>query len=129
MRRVLNLLQATHLSYESVDESVVYLTAGAAVPAVIDSLLTSLMNDTFRVAYDTVMNSIVEYGYALCDIVTVISVKLLQIGFPDAVLSYLLDHLSTLEFRLSHGCNERLQVGAFVGTFTVARAMIINKPL
>ena len=28
MRRVLNLLQATHLSYELVDEEVVYLTAG-----------------------------------------------------------------------------------------------------
>ena len=53
MRRVLNLLQATHLSYETVDEEVVYLTAGAAVPKVIDQMLHSLMNDSFEVAYDT----------------------------------------------------------------------------
>ena len=38
MRRVLNLLQATHLSYETVDEEVVYLTAGAAVPKVIEQM-------------------------------------------------------------------------------------------
>ena len=63
MRRVLNLLQATHLSYEQVDEEVVYLTAGAAVPRVIEHMFQSLMNDSFLQAYNTInqvcdMNSI-----------------------------------------------------------------------
>lgn len=54
MRRVLNLLQATHLSYEVVDEEVVYLTAGAAVPRVIEHMFNSLMNDSFLQAYNTI---------------------------------------------------------------------------
>lgn len=54
MRRVLNLLQATHLSYEEVDEEVVYLTAGAAVPRVIEHMFQSLMNDSFLQAYNTI---------------------------------------------------------------------------
>lgn len=54
MRRVLNLLQATHLSYDEVDEEVVYLTAGAAVPKVVDQMFQSLMNDPFQEAYNTI---------------------------------------------------------------------------
>jgi replication factor C subunit 3/5 len=55
MRRVLNLLQATHLSYEEVTEEVVYLTAGAAVPRVIEFMCTALMNEPFKGAYDCIL--------------------------------------------------------------------------
>jgi replication factor C subunit 3/5 len=52
MRRVLNLLQSTHMAYPVVNEDTVYLTAGAALPAVIQSLFLTLFNDTFEVAYN-----------------------------------------------------------------------------
>jgi DNA polymerase III delta prime subunit len=41
------------------------------------------------------------------------------------VSAYLMDALSTIEHRLSHGVNEKLQVGALVGAFTVARNMMV----
>ena len=43
---------------------------------------------------------------------------------PDAVAGHLLDRLSTIEFRLSHGGNEKLQLGALVGAFIIARSMM-----
>ena len=55
MRRVLNLLQSTHLSYAEVSEEVVYMTAGAAVPKVIEQMLDSLLNDGFQTAYNTIL--------------------------------------------------------------------------
>jgi replication factor C subunit 3/5 len=54
MRRVLNLMQATHMAYPEVDENVVYTTAGAALPVVIDNMFKSLMNDSFNVAHDSI---------------------------------------------------------------------------
>ncbi len=51
MRRVLNLLQSTHMAYPIVNSENVYLTAGAAIPAVIQNLLRSLLNDSFDDAY------------------------------------------------------------------------------
>ncbi len=51
MRRVLNLLQSTHMAYPIVNEENVYLTAGAALPGVIQSILNSLLNDTFENAH------------------------------------------------------------------------------
>ncbi len=55
MRRVLNLLQTTHLSYEVVNEEAVYQTAGAAVPRVIESMVHSLFNEGLETAYTTVL--------------------------------------------------------------------------
>jgi hypothetical protein len=39
-------------------------------------------------------------------------------------VAYLLDKLSTIEHRLSHGASDKLQLGALVGAFIVGRAMI-----
>lgn len=124
LRRVLNLLQSAHASYPSITQDVVYMTAGAALPSVIESVLQSLLNDPFEAAYAKILQATAEFGYALCDIITAITTLLVQIELPDAVMSHLLDKCSTIEYRLSHGVSEKLQVGAFVGAFTVARAMM-----
>ena len=39
LRRVLNLLQSTHASYPEINADVVYMTAGAALPSVINDIL------------------------------------------------------------------------------------------
>lgn len=48
------------MAFPEVNEEVVYLTAGAAVPAVIDAMLVSLLNDDFATAY----RSILKVGYS-----------------------------------------------------------------
>lgn len=55
LRRVLNLLQSTSMAYSEVNEEHVYLTAGAAVPKVIERMFQSLMNDSYNIAYETIL--------------------------------------------------------------------------
>lgn len=55
LRRVLNLLQSTSMAYPQVTTDNVYLTAGAAMPSVIDAIFVSLMNDPFELAYRTLL--------------------------------------------------------------------------
>ena len=43
---------------------------------------------------------------------------------PDDVSAYLQDKLSNVEFRLSNGVSEKIQIGALVGAFTIARSML-----
>lgn len=127
MRRVLNLLQSAHVAYPEIDEEQVYLCAGAAMPTVIEALLRSLLNDDFDTAYKNVMNATTELGYALVDITTSLSERVLGLSFPARVHAHLLDKLSNVEYAMSHGVNEKLQVGAMVGCFFVARAMMSQK--
>ena len=51
LRRVLNLLQSTAMAYDQITVDNVYLTAGAAMPSVIEAIFKSLMNESFEVAY------------------------------------------------------------------------------
>ena len=65
-----------------------------------------------------------DFGYALSDITRELSVMVTNTELPDAAMAYLLDKLSTIEFRLSHGASEKMQLAALVGAFTVARSMM-----
>jgi replication factor C subunit 3/5 len=66
-----------------------------------------------------------DNGYAVCDIVSELSERIILVDLPDPVMAHIIDKLSTVEFRLSHGVTERVQIGALVGAFTVARNMMI----
>jgi hypothetical protein len=70
------------------------------------------------------LQSVSDFGYALCDIATELSVLVTRTQLPDAVTAHLLDKLSNVEYRLSNGVSEKVQVGALVGAFTIARAML-----
>jgi len=124
LRRVLNLLQSTSMAYPEVTEEAVYLTAGAAMPVVIEAIFLSLMNDTFEIAYRSLLEKVVNFGYAVCDIVTELSMLVASYELPDSVMAYLMDKLSNIEFRLANGVSEKLQLGALVGSFAIARAML-----
>jgi replication factor C subunit 3/5 len=70
------------------------------------------------------LQTIDEFGYALTDIVTEVSKAVLAKDLPDLAMGYVLDKLSAIELRLSHGASERLQLGALVGAFVVLRQMM-----
>jgi replication factor C subunit 3/5 len=112
------------MAYPVVTREAVYLTAGAAMPEVIETIFQSLLNDTFETAYTTLLQTITEFGYALCDINTELSLLVAATALPDKVTAYIMDKLSNIEFRLSHGVSEKLQLGALVGVFVVARNMM-----
>lgn len=49
MRRVLNVLQSTAMSFDTVDEDSVYRCCGAPLPREIDEVFLSLLNDEYHV--------------------------------------------------------------------------------
>jgi len=112
------------MSYPEINEDVIYLTAGAAQPAVIEALVNSLMTDSFDAAYRNVCKATSEYGYALVDINTAVSLRVAELEMPNACLALLMDKLSNVEYRLSHGVNEKMQIGALVGAFICCRNML-----
>lgn len=73
LRRVLNLLQSADMAYGTIDEEAIYLTAGAAIPSVIEGMFQSLLNDSFEVAYRGILLATTDFGYALSDITTALS--------------------------------------------------------
>jgi len=124
MRRVLNLLQSTAMSNDAVvDEEKVYLTSGAPLPADVDAVLHHLMNSNFKAATTQISEMCTLKGYALADILSCLTTKVVEFdGMDSRLLAMLLDGMSDVEHRLAYGGgDEKLQVASLVGVFVNAR--------
>jgi len=124
MRRVLNLLQSTAMSYSFVDQTKVYLTSGAPLPDDIDFISNSLFNDTFEKAFNRIIDLCKVKGYAMADIISDLTTVVTSMELPPGVLASILDGMSSVEHRLSFGTNEDVQCASLVGVFIKARVMI-----
>lgn len=124
MRRVLNLLQSTAMSFDAVDESSVYLTSGAPLPQDMEAIFDSLLNHTFQNAYMKIVNMCSTKGYALADVLTDLTIMVTAMEFPPGVLAEVIDGMSNVEHRLAYGTNDRVQTASLVGVFTKARELM-----
>ncbi|GMH74851.1 hypothetical protein TrST_g651 [Triparma strigata] len=121
MRRVMNLLQSTHMSYSHISSTNVYLTSGAPLPENINVICKSVFNDNFNQACETLSKYVKEYGYALTDILTELTEYISASSFPDEILGVLLMDFATIEACLSKGGDDRLQGRAVVGAVFKAK--------
>eukprot|EP00903_Cladosiphon_okamuranus_P011117 g10493.t1 len=124
MRRVLNLLQSTHMAYQKVDERHAYLCAAAPLKQDMEYIRNALLTASFKDAFDGILMLTTAKGYSLGDIVQELALKVMEIELPPAVMVHLLDEMSNTEERLAHGGSERLQLGSLVGAFATARYMM-----
>mmetsp|Transcript_377 Transcript_377/g.807 ORF Transcript_377/g.807 Transcript_377/m.807 type:complete len:349 (-) Transcript_377:154-1200(-) len=140
MRRVLNLLQSTSMSLstrgaestdmeideKAVDESAVYTTSGSPLPRDMETILKSLLNDTFKDSIQTISDMCTSKGYALADVLKELAPRLCAMKGMDALpLGKLLDGMSQVECRLAmSGTEERIQTASLVGVFVETRQLI-----
>jgi len=134
MRKCLNIMQSTWLAFAHITEKNVYLSTGNPLPEDIDAILNWLLNEPFEKTYNSILKLKTEKGLALLDIIREIYLRIGfgmdsqtregMSGFPAEVKMYLIDKLSESEHRLAFGTNEKIQLSAVVGYFTLARDRI-----
>lgn len=120
MRRALNVLQACHTGLEfpgkdTITLSQVYLCVGSPDPADIDTILTSVLNDDWTTAHDTVSTLKRERGLALVDILEKLSTELMALNLKEKTKIALLSKLADIEYRLANGGSEKIQTSAAIG--------------
>jgi len=126
MRKCLNVLQAAQMAYPLVNEEAVYLCTGNPLPRDIESILDNLLNQNFEAAFAFIQMMQTNKGVSLADVITYLHELLFRLKLPPKILSYLLDKLSDIEYRLAGGASDRLQLGALVGAFQIAKEMIFQ---
>ncbi|CAF1065204.1 unnamed protein product [Brachionus calyciflorus] len=128
MRKALNIMQSTHLAFNKVNEENVYNCVGHPSKNDMLSVINWLLNDDFTTIYNRLIHLKTLKGYALQDIMTEVSRFVQMIEFPKKVLIHILEKLSDIEYRLSNGTNEKLQMSSLISTFIMARNMSEFKP-
>ncbi|OAP18145.1 RFC5 [Arabidopsis thaliana] len=134
MRKALNILQSTHMASKEITEEEskqiteedVYLCTGNPLPKDIEQISHWLLNKPFDECYKDVSEIKTRKGLAIVDIVKEITLFIFKIKMPSAVRVQLINDLADIEYRLSFGCNDKLQLGAIISTFTHARSIIVG---
>ena len=130
-RRVINLLQACHMSSLGnsavIDCDHVYRSAGAPIPLHISQIVEHLLKESFEVSFKMIRQMVEKYGYSMADIVRCVSMKILEMD-EKFDLSIVLSELSNIEMNLSKGGSEILNVGALVSAFHVVDTNLNGNP-
>tara|TARA_B110001452_G_scaffold115602_1_gene95894 strand:- start:321 stop:794 length:474 start_codon:yes stop_codon:yes gene_type:complete len=127
MRRVINVLQSTHMSAETVDEASVYTCTGSPLPQDVESILRSLLQDDFTTAVHSIWSLMSDKGLALQDILSQLHSHIVLLEAKDRMAqAMLVASLADLEQRLSLGTNEKMQLAGMVGLFQTSRNQLVG---
>ncbi|CAL5348424.1 unnamed protein product [Camellia sinensis] len=129
MRKALNILQigeiisgSTHMASQQITEEAVYLCTGNPLPKDIKQISHWLLNESFAARISEMKT---RKGLALVDIVREVTMFVFKIKMQSGVRVQLINDLADIEYRLSFGCNDKLQLGSLISTFTRARSALV----
>ncbi|BFZ63339.1 Subunit of heteropentameric Replication factor C (RF-C) [Saitoella coloradoensis] len=128
MRRALNVLQACHAAYPNqTSEEEVYACVGNPHPADLELILSSMMSEEFYTSLRTITEIKTLKGLALQDILGGVYEQLETVGLPVQVRVAVLEKLAEIEYRLSTGSTEKIQLSAMVGGVKAGLDLAVNK--
>lgn len=125
MRKALNILQSTHMASQQITEDAVYLCTGNPLPKDIEQISYWLLNESFAISYKQISEIKTRKGLALVDIVREVTMFVFKIKMPTDVRVQLINEMADIEYRLTFGCNDKLQLGSLVAAFTRARSALV----
>ena len=117
MRRAINILQAAAMVNRKIDADMIYKTSALARPEDIIDLITVALEGNFVKAHLKMDYLLNDEGLAGTDITGQIYREIFNINIPDKLKVELIDYLGDIDFRISEGSNERLQLGTLISKF------------
>lgn len=112
-RRVINILQTTHMRKTLITSDSVYKAEGRPLPSDMDIIFRSLMENSFKDSFRILREITRDNNYSITDIVTELSKML----FDNQRLMKIMDELSNIEYNLAEGGSEVLAIGHLVSCF------------
>ncbi|XP_021759710.1 replication factor C subunit 3-like isoform X2 [Chenopodium quinoa] len=125
MRKALNILQSTHMASPQITEEAVYLCTGNPLPKDIEQISHWLLNETFATSFSRISEIKTRKGLALVDIIREVTMFVFRIKMPADVRVQLINDMADIEYRLSFGCSDKLQLGSLIASFTKARSALV----
>lgn len=117
LRRAINALQSAAMIDKKIDADMIYKTSALAKPEDIDDLILLSLEGNFIKAHIKLNYLLNDEGLAGTDITGQIYRQIFNINIPDKLKIDLIDYIGEIDFRISEGANERLQLGTLMSKF------------
>ncbi len=114
LRRAINTLQAAASLGKEIDAETVYSVVGRANPVDVQEMIKVAMKGDFMEARKRLRDMIVRFGVAGSDIIRQIHIEIFRSGLPDKWKIKLADVIGEIDFRMTQGASEEVQLSALL---------------
>jgi replication factor C small subunit len=124
MRKAINALQAASLMEDSVTEETIYQITATARPEQIKELIEAAISGKFTQARSLLDELLLVQGLSGEDVIIQIHRQMLSLmdsdDLPASTVVRLMDRIGEIDFRMTEGANERIQLEALLAYFALA---------
>ena len=120
LRRAINTLQGASAVGASVSDEVVYKVASRARPEEVLNMLELALSGKFLDARNMLHSLLINYGLSGIDVIKQIHREILRLKISDSEKIKLTDCVGEIDFRLTQGANEEIQLSALLAHFAGA---------
>ncbi len=124
MRKAINALQAASLMEEQVTEETIYQITATARPEQIKELIEAAISGKFTAARSLLDELLLVQGLSGEDVIIQIHRQMLSLMDSDDLSAItvvrLMDRIGEIDFRMTEGANERIQLEALLAYFALA---------
>jgi len=120
MRKAINALQAASLIGDSIEMDTIYQITAQARPEQIRELIGSALKGDFHEARSMLDQLLLIQGLSGQDVVVQIHREMLDMEMKDADRVKMIDRIGEIDFRITEGANERIQLEALIAFFAIA---------
>ena len=113
-RKAINALQGAAAFGEKIDAEAIFQITATARPEELRDVLDLALNGNFLEARSTLEKLLVEYGMSGEDVVNQLFREIISSNFDEKLKVVLIDKLGEVDFRLTEGSNERIQLDAYL---------------
>ena len=122
MRKALNALQAAAMFDETIQKEMIYKITATAHPDEIKTLINIALDGNFSAAREKLDTLMLEQGLSGEDVVGQIYRAMFGLDIPDKKLVELIDVIGEIDFRITEGANEKIQLQALLAHFVIANS-------
>lgn len=120
-RRVENLLQSSAAIKKTIDEELLYSLASSVKPQQLQKVLELALDNKFVQARSELLKLMLDHGLSGLDIIKQVQKSIIELDIADRQKMLLIDKCGEVEFRMTEGSDEFLQLEALLANFTLAK--------
>ncbi len=117
LRKVTNLLQASSSITKNITEKIIYEVTSEVQPENIKKILELAIKGEFMDARNLLLDSLLKQGLGGLDMIKAIQKELWNLNIPEENKILLTERCAEIEFRLTEGSDEFIQLEALLASF------------
>lgn len=127
LRRCLNTIQASSLSFREVTEDSVYRVTGNATPKEVVQLVAAMLSGTVSSSWERVESMVLASGVSISDLVRDVYPIMMSMDLPQDCKSFLLTKLSDLEYYAAVGGRETIGLSGMLAAFQIVKEAVTQQ--